>query len=402
MRVAVIGCGSAGPATALALARAGHEVVLYERSPTLAPVGAGLLLQPTGQWVLRELGLLEQALGYAGRVERLISETHAGRRLLDLRYTELGRGVVGLGVHRATLLDLLVRAACAAGVELRLDAAIVRGERRGEAWWLESSRNAKEGPFELLVIANGAQSNLRAGIGLRFRARPYPWGALWTIVEDRERSFGGELYQVVDGVEKMVGFLDTGSRSDAPAPAPLVSIFWSVQTARVAEVRARGAGALRDEIVRLVPRAAPLLEGVVDMQHWTYAGYLDVRMRHWHGPGVVVLGDAAHAMSPQLGQGVNLALWDAWTLARCLAAERDIATALARYSALRRAHLRFYQRVTRWLTPLFQSSLRPAGWLRDLAFPALSRLPWVQQQMLRGMAGLKLGFLRRSIDLDPT
>ena len=124
MRVAVIGCGSAGPATALALARAGHQVVLYERTPTLAPVGAGLLLQPTGQWVLRELGLLEEALGYAGRVERLISETRAGRRLLDLRYTELGRGMIGLGVRRATLLDLLVRAACAAGVELRLDATI--------------------------------------------------------------------------------------------------------------------------------------------------------------------------------------------------------------------------------------------------------------------------------------
>ena len=57
-RIAVVGAGIAGTAAALSLARAGHRVELFERAPVLGPVGAGLLLQPSGQAVLRDLGLL--------------------------------------------------------------------------------------------------------------------------------------------------------------------------------------------------------------------------------------------------------------------------------------------------------------------------------------------------------
>ena len=84
----------------------------------------------------------------------------------------------------------------------------------------------------------------------------------------------------------------------------------------------------------------------------------------WHADRLVFLGDAAHATSPQLGQGANLAMIDAVTFADCVAAAPDAA-----YSAARRRHLNYYQFMTRALTPFFQSDSRLLAVVRDLTFP---------------------------------
>ena len=114
-------------------------------------------------------------------------------------------------------------------------------------------------------------------------------------------------------------------------------------------------------------------------------------MRPWHTRNTVYLGDAAHATSPQLGQGCNLALLDAQALAASLAAHDDLPGALADYTRRRRRQLAFYQYATRWLTPFFQSDSRLAGVVRDLAMPLAVRLPWIQRHMVLTMCGLKTG-----------
>ena len=110
-------------------------------------------------------------------------------------------------------------------------------------------------------------------------------------------------------------------------------------------------------------------------------------MRRWHGDGVVVLGDAAHAMSPQLGQGVNLALADASCLAACLA-ELPLASALRAYQRRRWLALRYYQTATRWLTPWFQSDHEWLTPVRRLFFSISRKLPPARKFMTRTMAGL--------------
>ena len=70
LRVGVCGFGVAGGAISILLARAGHEVTLLERAPQVGPVGAGFMLQPSGQRVLKELGLLERIVGQSARIER--------------------------------------------------------------------------------------------------------------------------------------------------------------------------------------------------------------------------------------------------------------------------------------------------------------------------------------------
>ncbi len=391
LRVAIIGCGSAGPAVALWLARAGHAVEIFERAPALAPVGTGFLLQPTGLWALEELGLRAEVERHGASVTGLRARTPSGRRVLDLAYDDIAPGAHALGMHRATLLTTLVAATEREGVSLHLDAEVQDAPLDDGARWLEVD-GARLGPFDLVIVAGGARCPGRAWAGPVRRERSYPWGALWTIAADRERRFTGALFQVVDGTRAMVGILPTGTRSDDPERTPLVSLFWSVHRDRVDDVRRAGREALEAAILELEPTAEPVLAEIDSMHRWSWAEYWDVVMRRWHGPGIAVLGDAAHAMSPQLGQGVNLALWDARELALCLVLEADLDSALHRYTRSRRRHLAFYQRATRWLTPLFQSSIPGAGALRDVGLPVAARIPWIERQMVLSMAGLKTGW----------
>src|SRR6478672_3082774 len=104
LRIAIVGCGTAGPAAAVLLRRQGHEIILFERAPECKAVGAGFLLQPSGMAVLEELGIMAEVLAHAAKVDCLHVIDSEGGTLLDLKYGELGQGSFGAGLHRPVLL----------------------------------------------------------------------------------------------------------------------------------------------------------------------------------------------------------------------------------------------------------------------------------------------------------
>jgi 2-polyprenyl-6-methoxyphenol hydroxylase-like FAD-dependent oxidoreductase len=89
------------------------------------------------------------------------------------------------------------------------------------------------------------------------------------------------------------------------------------------------------------------------------------------------------------------------TLADAVLADPSVPRALDHYAAMRRPHLRYYQRMTRWLTPFFQSDSRFLGWLRDWSFPIANAVPPLQRIMIRTMAGVQLGFVGKPLALPP-
>lgn len=379
-RVAIVGSGSAGPAAGIFLARAGHEVILFERAEQELAVGAGFLLQPTGLAVLEELGLADEVLAMTQRIDGLYCRAAGGKVLLDLEYAELKEGLFGLGTHRSSLLRILLKALAEAGAGMQWGREMVSMSLEGEERFLTDSEGRKEGPFDLVLLCDGAQSRLRAQTGIRTRVDRYPWGALWFIGKRTVEFQDDLLWQCVGSTRELCGFLPTGTKDN------LLSLFCSVRL----DAPLPPLEIWKGDLLKLVPEAENFLTQVESMKQLKKAVYHDVRMKSWHGDRVAILGDAAHALSPQLGQGINLALVDAQVLAECLE-ELPMADALAEFTRRRKKHVGFYQFATRWTTPFFQSDHLLLGKLRDVAFPIGMKIPFFRKQMTATMAGFKTG-----------
>lgn len=385
--IAIVGCGTAGQTAALALARMGHAVTLFERFAEPRPLGAGLLLQPTGLAVLARLGLLEPALALGQRIARLHGRTVRGRTVIDLRYRDHAPAAFGLGMHRGALFSLLLTALEAEPVRLAFDheiAAIESPERPV----LRDRRDVRHGPFDLAIVAEGARSPLRAQLFPEARAPLYPWGALWTICPDTDGQFGDTLEQTYDTARIMIGVLPVGRLPGADDDARLVSFFWSLKLDGVNRWREAGLARWREGIADRWPALAPLLARIDDPDALTLADYRDVRLSTPWRERVVFIGDAAHGTSPQLGQGANLAMIDALLIARHVAAlPHRLDAALARYAAARRGHVSYYRWASRVLTPVFQSDSRLLAALRDLVLGPLCRAPLLRGAMIATLTG---------------
>ncbi len=389
--IAIVGYGTAGQAARLYLQRAGHDIEHFEQAPRLEPVGAGFLLQPTGLAVLDDLGLGEAARACGARIARLYGENEHGKRIMDMRYAELTRDWHGLGMQRGALFELL-RSADASAHAVRTDIRIAAID--AQAGTLRDERGQGHGPFDLIVLAAGAHSPLRATLGDAVHAeRLYPWGAIWCLADDARGRFGNDLEQRYRRAREMIGVLPVGSLPGATQRK--VSIYWSVRVSEQEATFAAGIEPLRERFSALWPDAAALLDGMTDLSGWKRASYRDVIVKTPHRGRVVLIGDAAHGMSPQLGQGANMALLDAQALARALAEHERIETAFAAYAKVRAQHLRIYQFLSRWLTPLFQSESDALAWWRDLLFLPASRLPIARGESLKVLTGVKRGWFGR-------
>lgn len=178
MEIAVAGAGVAGLAVASLLRRQGRNVVVYDMAPSPAPVGSGLILQPVGQDVLKQLRLLDEVANAGARLERLHAENVAGRTVLNVRYDALGSGVAGVGVHRASLFDVLHRNAVEAGVEFERGNKVqnVTGDARGRLQ-LSFEDGVSSPSFDLIIDAAGVRSPL-----VRRENALLDFGALWANV----------------------------------------------------------------------------------------------------------------------------------------------------------------------------------------------------------------------------
>lgn len=390
MRIGIIGCGVAGQAAAIGLVAAGHAVTVFERFATARPLGAGLLLQPSGLAALEGLGLREAAERWGAQVHALDGRIVSGRRVLDLSYPPDEHG---LGIHRGALFHLLHQALLASGAELHLDFEVtaIEGFERPMA---VARTGERQGPFDLLIDCAGAHDRLRDGLGLRVRAPLYPWGALWTTCPDRDGRFAGALHQMYDRAHTMMGILPIGHAPGAASDEMLVAFFWSLRLREFEAQRDAGLDVLKRRALDAWPEAEPIVREIARFEDLSLASYRDVGLRRWRKGRVLVIGDAAHGTSPQLGQGANLALIDAVMLAHALKEDSDTDHALARFERERRPHVDFYRLASRALTPMFQSDGRVLPWVRDSFLAHANRLPggrYLTRTTLSGVRKLPFG-----------
>lgn len=403
-KFAIVGAGTAGLAAAILLAQQNIHVTIFEKAAALEPVGAGLLLQPSGLAVLEHLVVLEDALKLGAWVTGLEGQLANGFKLVDSHYAQAHPDFYGLGIHRATLCHVLEKKcqAYAEWITWQMKTDIHQLEESTDEIRVIGTHQHEyfDDVFDIVIIANGARSQLRPSQWVKVD-QAYPWGAKWTIVPECLALDTQILHQFYDRAKIMMGILPTGAIPNQPQQR-LSSIFWSLPSNRLEsflpDQHARSEW-LKEISKRWKP-AADWLEQVIanpeEKQQWLSANYRDVVLSKFGEGRIGVMGDAAHAMSPQLGQGANMALLDAWAFGQAVQHARDnqginYAKLWQNYHQHRKSSTDFYQFLSRLLTPLYQSDLWWAGALRDFSFSWMYRIPYFRKEMAITVTGLKSG-----------
>ncbi len=385
LNIAIAGCGPCGLAAALLLHRADHHVTLFERFEKPRPIGSGLMIQPTGMAVLDQLGLLDAVQARGARVDRLFGM--AGKRVvLDVHYAALRRpDTFGIGIHRASLFAVLHEAVLQSGIPLLSGRTLTASTQLGNKRTLRFSDGQKSGPYDLVVDALGTRTPLAPPTG-----RELAYGALWASLDlPQDAGFDSHaLAQRYDRASIMAGVLPIGTPPGETVPK--AAFFWSLRADRLDDWRAVGLPAWKARVAALWPDCAALLDQIADPDQLTFARYAHRTLNSPAEPALVHIGDAWHSASPQLGQGANMALLDAWALARGLEHAETIDEGVRHGIRLRRRHVLTYQWLTALFTPVYQSDSLLLPLVRDRLVGPLSKL-WpataIQASMVSGLVG---------------
>jgi 2-polyprenyl-6-methoxyphenol hydroxylase-like FAD-dependent oxidoreductase len=374
LHIGVVGCGIAGTSFALLARRSGHEVDLFEQTQHVGPLGAGVLLQPSGQKILADMGLLTQVTEKAELIHEIHAVTHHGHDLVRLSYNDASPNTFAFGLHRGDLFTVLHNALESTGVNLHLGVAI----NSCTGGTLTDQSSASHGPYDLIVVADGNKSRLRQSSNIPFTSYEYTHGALWAVGQCD--AVHNKLWQITHGTRRLCGLLPMGQGR--------CSLFWGLRRDEYHQLQQSSAWQdWQRQVLKLAPAAAQILASLNPPTGLTFTTFHHITMSRWHTDQMIFIGDAAHATSPHLGQGVNLALIDAATLATAIEQEPTIPAALATYTNQRQKQIRYYSKVTRFLTPFFQSNSRLLGLGRNIFLPRMHHLPPLRRLMLKTLRG---------------
>jgi 2-polyprenyl-6-methoxyphenol hydroxylase-like FAD-dependent oxidoreductase len=328
--VLVIGAGIGGLATGLALRRANVETAIFERAAGLRDlqVGHGLTLWPNSTRLLASIGVLEPVERVGAVVESMEFRDLRGRPIVDHPAGDVAReiGAPTLGLRRSelhgALFDVIGDDAVAFGAEC------VAVDQNGDGVTAKFADGRTE-TGDALVAADGARSTIRA---LLIGDAPTPTGNVemhGTVPTPPDVPSG--IYRQVWGPGAKFGFY------------PVRDATCWYCTVKASDPRFIDETGRRDAIRARVATYPPPTPSLVDAEseHPITRAVINTHdlSQPWVHGRIALLGDAAHAMAPHLGQGAGQAIEDAFVLAECLGATRDHEAALRAYEGRRRDHV---------------------------------------------------------------
>ncbi len=378
-RVMVAGAGIGGLTAAISLRRAGFEVAVFERAYALEAVGAGLLLAANAVKALGKLGLSDalRGIGVPAAAGSVLS--WRGEVLFELDASELSKrvGADTSGVHRADLQEVLLREAGEAGAVVRTGKELAGFEQAGDVV-RASFADGTEESGAVLVGADGLRSRVRASLFGDERPR-YAGYTAWRGVAVPE----GDLVPVGGGFESW----GRGRRFGC-AHVGGGRVYWFA-TMNAPEGGNDGPAGPRAALLGTFRGWHEPVEALIQSTDEDAILRTDIYDRDplgetWGEGRVTLLGDAAHPMTPNLGQGACQAIEDAVVLARCLGESGeagDTIGTLRRYEALRSGRTAAIIRRSRRVGTVGQLESPLLCWLRDRALkivPAETQLRQIQ------------------------
>jgi 2-polyprenyl-6-methoxyphenol hydroxylase-like FAD-dependent oxidoreductase len=360
-RAEIVGAGFAGLTAACALAQRGWRVRVHERAPQLRATGAGIYIYENGLRVLEAVGAYAPAV--AGAPFAHTREVRDDRNRVISVHRWSGSRV--FSVVRQNVINALAAAAAGAGAEIITQSTVVAATPEGEIELADGGR----APADLVVGADGTNSSVRDSLGLLARRKALPDGAIRLMIdkteEERRSSDGGKTIEYW-----------SGSRRVLYTPCSDSDLYIAL-TMLDADPVGKAVPIDRDEW----KRSFPYLESLID--RFGEAGRYDrfelIKLRRWSAGRVAMIGDAAHALPPNIGQGAGCGMMNALSLAVYLDRHDEISAALEAWERNERPLTDHTQRVSVLLGV-------PTTWpplLRTVTLGLAGKSKWLVKQRTR-------------------
>jgi 2-polyprenyl-6-methoxyphenol hydroxylase-like FAD-dependent oxidoreductase len=357
----IVGAGFAGLTAACALAQRGWSVRVHERADRLRTTGAGIYIYENGLRVLEAVGAYEAAV--KGAPFAHTREVRDGDDRLISVHRWAGSRV--FSIVRQNVINALAAAATLAGVEIVTNSIAVAAAPEGKLM-LADGRRIKA---DLIVGADGSNSRLRDSLGLLAKRKFLVDGCTRLLVDkttvERAAKDGATTIEYWSGTRRLlytpcseadIYIALTMLDSDAVAKAvPVRKMEWKLWF--------------------------PHLEALIDRigEQGRYDRFDLIKLKRWSAGRVAIVGDAAHALPPNIGQGGGCAMMNALSLAVYLERESDVTAALETWERNERPMTEHTQRISYFLG--LPTTWPPA--LRGMAFGIAGRSKWLVRQRTR-------------------
>ena len=366
----IAGGGIAGLTAAAALAQRGWSVRVHERGAQLRATGAGIFIWDNGLRVLDAIGALDQAV--AGAHLGTVRENRNGENKLvaNARFAQMGMRVYT--IVRQRLLDSLVNTARAAGVEIVTESEAVRATLDGRL----RLASGRELMADLVITADGVNSACRDSLKFGMRRKLLADGAIRVLIPRLPEEVcpaGDTYYEYWSGVRRII--------YAACSQTELYLALTTVET----DTLGKAVPLRQDEWSKSFPFLRQLFARIGTEGRWDR--FEVIRLSRWSAGRVAVLGDAAHAQPPNLGQGGGCALMSALGLAVALEQARSVEDGLRNWEARERPLIEHTQRISCLYSAI-------TGWpptVRDMVLGLANRSAWAVRQRQRAANHIPTG-----------
>jgi 2-polyprenyl-6-methoxyphenol hydroxylase-like FAD-dependent oxidoreductase len=353
----IVGAGFAGLTAACALAQRGWSVRVHERADALRTTGAGIYIYENGLRVLEAVGAYDAAIKGAPFAHTREVRDDQNRTISVHRWG----GSRVYSIVRQTVINALADAARRAGADILVNSPGIAADAGGTLT-LADGRRLKA---DLIVAADGANSRLRDSLGL-LHVRKYLVDGCTRLLIEKTAEERGQ-----DGATTIEYW--SGSRRLLYTPCSETEVYIAL-TMLDRDAEAKAVPVRKEAWTHWFPHLTTLIERLGEGGR--YDRFDLIKLKQWSAGKVAVIGDAAHALPPNIGQGGGCAMMNALSLSVWLDRERDVPAALQAWERNERAITEHTQRIS-WLLGL------PTTWppyLRAKTLALAGKSKWLVRQ----------------------
>tara|TARA_B100001971_G_C18260762_1_gene586639 strand:- start:2163 stop:3419 length:1257 start_codon:yes stop_codon:yes gene_type:complete len=387
--VLIVGAGSGGAILGLLLARQGIDVLILERGSQLPNDIRSEILQPNGQKILDDLGILNGLPEDAVYQTRQFDFFRIGKgRLCAFDYGDLPSPYnVALTAFSSSLHQHVLDATADETTLTVLYGAVFKGlMRHGKivtGVMAEHEGQSHEIRAQLVVGADGIGSAVRMALDISSQVHQYPEGYLLGVL-DRPQGFEHRSRYYI-GKGEILGLL--------PVPNDQLYFFYLLPNMTRASLDAVGFQRIKDAMEEIDPSLIQPLKQLTHLDQTIFRPCFRVRAATWVTDGAMIIGDAAHAMNPHISQGRMQAMHDAVVCSRvvqgCLAKGDCSGSSLAAFERERRPHVEMLQRLGDEQTFFWNSRNPVVQFAVDRVLRTLDDNVRLRYQALTATAGLR-------------